>query len=166
MEIDLGRGYVATIDDDDYEIVKHYRWKAMKTCGLVYAVSHWQVLGEPRHALMHRLILGLSDRKIVTDHKNGNGLDNRRSNLRACSHADNMKNSKLRAHSASGVKGVLYESDGHGKRSWRGSVTSNGKIHRKRFATKEDAEQWVKLMRASLHGEFCLDKNRPDALIA
>ena len=57
---------------------------------------------------MHRLILGLTDPAVHTDHINGDGLDNHRANLRVCSHAENMRNSRKRVNNKSGFKGVSW----------------------------------------------------------
>jgi hypothetical protein len=55
---------------------------------------------------MHRLILGLDDPAISADHKNGNGLDNRRKNLRVATHPQNMANRHRHRLSKSGFIGV------------------------------------------------------------
>jgi hypothetical protein len=56
---------------------------------------------------MHRLVAD-APKDMVVDHVNGNGLDNRRQNLRTCTHRDNCRNKKLRCDSQSGFKGVYY----------------------------------------------------------
>ncbi|MGH8665349.1 MAG: HNH endonuclease, partial [Burkholderiales bacterium] len=56
--------------------------------------------------LMHRFILNVSDPEIQVDHRDRNGLDNRRANLRICSRHENMRNARRRADSLTGLKGV------------------------------------------------------------
>lgn len=71
--------------------------------------------------LMHRLILGASPSEQV-DHANGDRLDNRRANLRIATHAENMRNSKLRSHNKLGVKGVCWDG-----RSFRARIRVDGR---------------------------------------
>ena len=79
-----------------------------------YCIGHIPLGRKDKHknVLLHRLLMGEPKRPNVVDHKNGNGLDNRRSNLQVISHADNLKKSKLTDQSGrrkkpiSGFKGV------------------------------------------------------------
>jgi hypothetical protein len=82
----------ALVDAADAALVDERRWTIQRAPGdLRYAISQRSVGGRNVQTLMHRLILG-DEAREHTDHKNGDGLDNRRENLRPCSHAENMQN--------------------------------------------------------------------------
>jgi hypothetical protein len=115
-EIPLTKGYVALVDDEDFEWLSKFKWQAnIKHSGDVYA--HRDTLAHeirdnpalPNKTKMHRLIMGFPEGKHV-DHINGNTLDNRRQNLRVCSKGENMRNSKLQRRSKTGYKGVSVAS--------------------------------------------------------
>ena len=100
--IKLTQGKFAVVDDGDFVEVKKYRWYLLKAPHTWYAIT-WNG-GEP--LLLHRFLLNIRKGREV-DHKNGNGLDNRRSNLRICTHAENCRNSqKHGSGNSSKYKGV------------------------------------------------------------
>lgn len=92
-EIPLTRGKVAIVDDRDYERVAQYKWCAHYDSWNWYAVRSTKINGRFTLEKMHRYILGLTkgDKKRI-DHQNGNGLDNRKENLRLCSAGQNAHN--------------------------------------------------------------------------
>lgn len=154
MEIELTKGLKAIIDDDDYELVRPYRWAVTGSKpGYLYAVHNHAVDGKRVALLMHRLITNAKPGEVV-DHIDHNTMNNRRSNLRVCSHAENMRNRKLNANSSTGVKGVMVEACGKGYRRLRASVRVDGKRHRRWFNSIEEAAAWATEMRSKLHGEF------------
>ena len=100
--IPLTQGKVALVDDSDYEFLVNYgSWCADLTVssGIYYATCRRDYF----NIKMHRLLL--PNAKMV-DHKDGNGLNNQRNNLRSCTRSQNLANSKLRSDGASGYKGV------------------------------------------------------------
>ena len=121
--IPLTRGMIAMVDADDYKNLATHKWYALKGPHTFYAV---RLVGPKRRRipfLMHRDILGLvpGDGKII-DHRNKQGLDNRRVNLRIASLAINMCNRRMMSTNSSGYHGVGWH-----KRSkkWRASITFN-----------------------------------------
>ena len=104
-EIPLTQGYVALVDDEDYERVSEHEWHPLKDprSGHVYAVAY--INGFTTR--MHRLILNAPPGTDV-DHVNRNGLVNTRSNIRICSRSQNSQNRCLRSDSKSGYKGVTW----------------------------------------------------------
>jgi hypothetical protein len=104
--IQLPNGKIAKVDDDLYEGLMDYKWYEV---GKGYAATTiW--LGEdcmPRQKTiyMHRLITGTEDSKDV-DHRNGDRLDNRQSNLRAATRSQNLANQGVRTMNKTGMKGV------------------------------------------------------------
>lgn len=83
-------GYHIQIDDTDIPLVSHLKWYAKKDRNKRYARAYT----DGKSVLMHRLILGITDSKIHIDHDDGVGLNNKRENLRVCTHSQNQMNRK------------------------------------------------------------------------
>lgn len=108
----LRSGQYAVVDDRDLLIVKKYAWYLLRVkSGIRYAIGRIPGASK-RMSLMHRVILGHRCGRW-TDHVNGNGLDNRRANLRPCSLSQNGGNSKVsrRKGKTSCFKGVSKRRD-------------------------------------------------------
>jgi hypothetical protein len=111
-EIPLTRGYVALVDDEDYERLAQYKWHANASRRVIYAVRCGWANGRTIHIQMHRDILRLEPGDPRRgDHINHDGLDNQRINLRVCSVAENTRNSRKprRGLTSSGFKGVYKQ---------------------------------------------------------
>jgi hypothetical protein len=144
--IPLSQGMVVVVDDCDFSLVKNRKWCAVLQNGNYYAQTWQRTNGRYTTKMMHRLILGAT-RGSVIDHINGNGLDNRRSNLRFCSFSENQWNRKPNKNSKTGVKGVHWSAKEkkyvaqireHGKRIMLGSFRS---IEEAALAYREKAKQ-------------------------
>lgn len=103
-EIPLSRGLVAVIDEADFGLVSQYSWHAMPGRHTFYASRSWWVPAAKRTKSqpMHALLTGWSR----VDHIDGDGLNNRRSNLRPASMQENRRNSQSASGSSSKFKGV------------------------------------------------------------
>jgi hypothetical protein len=118
-EIQLTQGQVAIVDDEDYEYLSQYKWRAQNNGdGKYYAVRE-QWIGR-KAILMHRDIMKCPSSKQV-DHIDNNGLNNIKENLRICTSLENSRNRKVRKDSKTGIKGVKYQ---EGK--YRTRITVNG----------------------------------------
>jgi hypothetical protein len=96
--------------------------------------------------------MGITDSKIDCDHLNREGLDNRRSNLRICTRAENRHNQRLRVDSSTHLKGVCYIPQ-CGK--FRASITVDGKRkHLGHFASKYDAARCYDVCAIKAFGSF------------
>jgi len=95
-KIQLSQGKEALVDDADYPSVSDHKWHAQRSGSTWYAVA-W--IGK-KHVKLHRFIMGMEpgDRRQV-DHKNRDGLDNRRRNLRIVSHQENQWNREAKGYS-------------------------------------------------------------------
>lgn len=123
-EIKLTQGKVALVDDEYFEMVNQYHWYyTYRNCN-EYAVASIKVNGVRKMIKMHRLILGLTDPKILVDHKNHNGLHNYRSNLRTCTYSENLRNRTSRENSTSKHLGVSWKT---AKKRWYAGIRYNGK---------------------------------------
>lgn len=137
-------GGIALIDAADYQTICGYEWYIRD--GYVVAKRDGQ------HVPMHRLILGLpQSRTPSVDHINGIRFDNRRCNLRACAHAENLRNRKKQKNTTSVYKGVHLTVE----LQWQAAITFEGKKrYLGRFATEEDAAAAYDQAACELFGEF------------
>lgn len=122
-----GETLSTVIDKTDLRITDDYEgtWSGSqyKKDGTIYVTSTDHNKGNPISLKLHRLITGANKGELV-DHINGNGLDNRRSNLRVCGYEGNARNSRVKSTNTSGFPGVSYRKD-RGK--WRSYITIDGK---------------------------------------
>lgn len=125
-QIQLSNGMTALVDEDDYEPLNRWKWYARKIGNTFYAVRN--IPGAHRNhnkLFMHREILNSPKGKQV-DHINGNGLDNRKINLRECTPAENRHNMHARRGISSKYKGVCWVKN---KKKWQAAIMTNGKRH-------------------------------------
>lgn len=127
-EIPLTRGYVALVDDEDYERISGHKWCSnihprKDGTNRVYAVRDASTEGRIHRVYLHRAILEYNDRNDI-DHIDGNPLNNVRSNLRVCSRAENARNARVRTGGTSRFKGVRWHSQ---NKNWQARITVNGK---------------------------------------
>jgi hypothetical protein len=92
----LQKGFSALVDDEDAARIGAVKWNVRLSGTAAYAVTRNKKI-EASQRLMHRMILKASPAQIV-DHINGNGLDNRRCNLRIVRHAENVSNVHINVH--------------------------------------------------------------------
>jgi len=135
-EIPLGKsGLVALVDVDDYELVSRYTWSPLKGTRypFLYARRAWTHNGRRAQQLMHTLIMGATG----IDHRNHNGLDNRRANLRHATQAENTYNKRPHRGSTSRFKGVSFVRN---TRSWVAQIMVNRRsIYLGTFTSEEEA---------------------------
>ena len=147
--VPLSGGKEALIDAADLSLVEGHNWHAHGTRSGFYAGRTDYRDGVKRKVLLHRVILPTAG-GLVVDHINGNGLDCRRSNLRAATHAQNRCNVPAQKRNKSGLKGVVPH---HGK--WRAQLTVDGKTIRfGSFKTPEEAYAVFTEQAARYRGEF------------
>ncbi|MGD2093527.1 MAG: HNH endonuclease [Phycisphaerales bacterium] len=147
----LTQGKYAIVDAEDYERLSRHKWCAGKSKYTFYA--HRGVTGGT--IKMHREIMH-APKGMVCDHKNHNGLDNRKSNLRVCTSAQNQYNKKAKEGCSSRYKGVVRR--GNYKR-WRARIGFNRKrIHIGDFKSEKEAATAYDDKAVELFGEFaCLN---------
>jgi hypothetical protein len=97
----------AVVDDEDFEKLNRYKWRALKRI-LKNRVNYYAVRTEccGKNRYMHREILGVVDTKIEVDHKDSNGLNNQKTNIRPANHRENQQHSTKQPNCSSRFKGV------------------------------------------------------------
>ena len=135
-EIRLNKGYVTIVDDEDFDWLSVVSWSAyMAHTGSVYAQASFTRLqpdGTRRVTgcrEMQRVILdpdGVMPRSLKADHKDGDTLNNQRSNLRLVTDSISNINRRMPKSNASGFRGVHWSTD---KQRWRAGLKLNGKVH-------------------------------------
>jgi len=93
-KIKLTQGKQAIVDDNDFDELNKYKWYTKHQCRNYYVVRH-HPLNHGRLIWMHRIIMG-DNHGMDIDHINGNGLDNRKINLRFCTRSQNNQNQRMR----------------------------------------------------------------------
>lgn len=167
VTVPLTRGYVTILDRPDFE--RHFhpiedaptvRWCAVRyRSGHVYAYRKIRRDdGTYRSAHLHRDILD-APKGIDVDHINGDGLDNRRCNIRLATRTENNANRRLSTNTASRYKGVHWDRD---TLSWRAQINCAGKRHHLgRFSSEDDAGLAYNFAAIRFFGEFALLNNLP-----
>lgn len=131
---------LVVIDDGDYERVSSYSWYLVNDNQVTYA-----------GVVMARLIMRPTLDQDV-DHINGDGLDNRKVNLRCCSHQENCFNQR-RQRGKSGFVGVTLHTTGR----WRADISINYKTkYIGLFDSPEEAALARDTVARELHGEYAV----------
>ena len=153
----LTQGYVAIVDDEDYERLKRFNWcVTANTYGNKYAVRSLYKNGWLKQVFLHHEVLGLISAPPgrVVDHINGNSLDCTRGNLRICTHAQNCRNRRRQKNSRSKYKGVKIIEVKSGFR-YRAAITADNKrYHLGSFKDEYSAMASYNVMALKLHGKF------------
>jgi hypothetical protein len=141
--IKLTRDFVAVVDEDDKDLL-HDKWAASTIGKAVYAVRDIGGRKAKKRLLLHRVVaerMGLDLVGKVVDHINGDGLDNRRVNLRAVTRTENARNlTGKRANNTSGFMGVRFEP--RYRHKWSASISDGRKqTIIGRFDTAEEANE-------------------------
>lgn len=162
IEIPLTKGKFAIIDKDDLELVMRYRWYYYKPRRghNEYAIARDYTNGRPsgNMILLHSLLVNQA-KGLEIDHKNGNGLDNRRHNLRPCNHDQNSFNSTKRTFDTSSkYKGVsrVRKTD-----KWKAQLMKGGKhYYFGQFNTEREAADAYDVGAIEHFGEYAKLNNQ------
>lgn len=116
-----GNGLYALVDRDDFSRVNSYKWFLAKDG---YALASIYRDGKRTTCRMHRFILYNPPKNILIDHINFNPLDNRKDNLRKCSHLENSIHRRTPKTNTSGYRGIWWDKNW---KKWRVGIRINGK---------------------------------------
>lgn len=148
IEIALTRGKIALIDDADHDLVLQYTWCAQRIRKRWYAVTGTG----GQFVSMHRVIMNASTGEQI-DHRNGDGLDNRRENLRFCTSAQQAYNKGPQPYKRhSQFKGVTWAAR---SQKWKAQIMQDGvNYHLGLFDREEDAADAYRTAAIERFGEF------------
>lgn len=141
-------------DAEDADIVESAGWLLCRSGEIFYVRrrAYSPQGAQIGYEHLHRMIANCPEGYFV-DHINGNGLDNRRSNLRICTHAENMRNRRIHRNNKSGYKGVYFDPSRGGR--WRAQIRAKGKKHcLGSFDSPESAYKAYLAASKALHGSF------------
>ena len=148
IEISVGRHSKALVDAADYPLLASFRWYLRNSDNTSYAYA----LIEGRSVLMHRFILA-APKGVSIDHVNGNGLDNRRENLRFAKTAENSANITAPPRGRTGIRGV-YFIEGRWVAKYGGKFLGSA-------ATADEAVRIYNAHVIALRGEFARPHETP-----
>jgi len=147
--IPLTQGKVAVVDDDEFEELAKYKWYALSRVHTHYAVRKQRAEARQIMVSMHRVVLDAKHWQHI-DHVNGNGLDNRRANLRICTRSQNSANCYWHNGKRLLTRGIRFKSG-----RWEAYIRRQGKIlYLGRFTFKEQAAKAYDRAAIESFGEF------------
>lgn len=154
-EIILTQGKKALVDDEDFEDLSQFKWHTKKGSNNVfYAEREVWIDGKRTSEKMHRRIMKATDRKILIDHKDHDGINNQKYNLRFSTHAQNNSNRRGNRGSISKYIGVSKMSStvkGKTYSYWIAKI--NGRFLGT-FKTEEEAAKVRDIAATEMKGEF------------
>lgn len=165
-EIALTKGKVAIVDEGDYERLNQHKWHALPAKRAFYAVRNVPCKGSKRrysYVYMHKEIVQPPEGMMV-DHKDGDGLNNRRENLRLATGAQNSQNRSPYLKKSSKFKGVTWKKN---IRKWQARITVDGKLMSLGYYNHEETAAIAYNNAANdMFGEFAKTSEVPNMKIA
>ena len=150
-EIQLTHGYTAKVDDQDFDFLSQFTWKAKIRKNRTYEPTIYPITRiHGKDIPMHSLLLPADYPRTYTDHKDRDGLNCQRTNLRIATPAQNSMNKC--GWGKSGTKGVYFCPK---KFRFRAEIQTKGiRVRSKWLKSQEEAADWYDKMASDIFGEF------------
>ena len=123
-EINLTNGMKAFVDDEDFDYLSNYNWRALKNGKTHYAVFGKRINGIYSTTWMHRMIMGVKKREDEINHIDHNGLNNQKNNLRQTTHRNITIQRSVTDRKQTKYKGISFHKPSN---KWRARISVNGK---------------------------------------
>lgn len=155
-QIPLTQNQVTFVDEKDFEFINKFKWRASKaqsSLGKFYVTKKTPRINVKvgKTIYMHRVLMNAKKGQII-DHKDGNGLNNQRSNLRFATAANNARNMAISKRNKTGFKGISWKKD---MKKWQVRISFNYKdICIGSFSDKIEAARAYNIAAIKYHGEF------------
>lgn len=151
-------GEYTIIDTEDYDKVKDFCWfKVVGDKGDTYVEARTKGQFDRTLIKLHQVLCPCK-KGLVPDHKNGNGLDNRKGNLRSITQRQNVLNSAIRSDNTSGHTGVGYNKE---IQKWTAVISIDKKVrYLGSYVNKEDAIKVRREAEELYYGEYSRRKSR------
>lgn len=139
------------VDQEDQDLLDNFHWAIRVIRKSVYAFRYIGSGHKTRkNVYLHQEIGKRMGIDGMVDHRDRNGLNNRRSNLRPCTHSQNMANANRHSNNSTGFRGVTRS-----RNKFRATIQVQGKMIRLgTFATAVDAAAAYNLAATKYFGEF------------
>jgi hypothetical protein len=150
-EIILTQGKVAIVDDEDFEYLNQWKWHIHKQNRSNYYARTVIYINKKRiPVVMHRLLVKCDG--YIIDHITGDGLDNRKCNIRVCTRSENPINRRVNINNLSGYKGVSWFKP---EQKWRAQIQYRKIVYYLGcFEKRIDAAKAYNAAALKYHGEF------------
>ena len=149
--------YVVQLDEEDWEKLSQHKWHADPRNNTVYAKRNLpRIKGAKRRSpvSMHNELMGPIPEGHVVDHRNGNGLDNRKENLRVVTRSQNMMNRGKTRQNSTGYKGV-YKTGDSKRNPYSAKIQKDNEVYcLGHYKTAEEAAAVRKKKEEELFREF------------
>lgn len=149
--IPLTQGKVALVDDEDFKWLSQWKWQ-LKTdrSGNQYASRMQSGPNGVRKLVLMHIVVKPPPEGMINDHRDGNGINNQKQNLRAATRSQNCMNRRSRKQH--GFKGIAFQKN---LKKWTASVRTKGKYyHLGVFGTAREAAEAYNAKAVELFGSF------------
>jgi len=152
-QIPLSQGKFALVDDEDYDFIMQWKW-SLHTGGYAVRRDHLGTINgkEISKMIYMHCVINNTAKGIKTDHRDSNGLNNQRYNLRDATSAQNVRYQR-KTRGSSKYKGVHWCKN---EKKWKAQICANGRFSLGTYCSENEAALAYNNAAIKYHGEFAL----------